>query len=60
MGSSHHLRSPPALAALSLLTQFLVGLGAWTLGLGGSGVPVVVTLGDLPHVDIHRYSLGLV
>lgn len=47
----------PALTSHSLLTQFLVGLGARALGLAGGGVPAVVTLGNLPHVDIHRHSL---
>ena len=45
---------------LSLLTQFLVGLGARALGLAGGWVPAVVTLGNLPHVDIHGHSLGFV
>lgn len=43
---------------LFLLTQFLVGLGARALGMAGGGVPAVVTLGNLPHVDIHGHSLG--
>ena len=45
---------------LSLLTQFLVGLGARALGLAGGGVPAVVTLGNLPHMDVHGHSLGFV
>lgn len=51
------IRSPQAPEKVS---QFLVSLGAWTLGLRCGGVPAIVTLGDLPHVDIYRHGLGLV
>lgn len=51
------IRSPQAPEEVS---QFLVGLGARTLGLGLGGIPTVVPLGDLPDVDIHRHGLGLV
>lgn len=44
----------------TFLTQFLVALGAWSLRLGSGRVPAVVTLGNLPYMDIHRHSLGLV
>lgn len=60
MKSFYHLSPLLAPASHSLLTQFLVSLGAWTLGLGHGGVPAVVTLGNLPHVDIHGHGLGLV
>lgn len=51
------IRAPQAPEKVS---QFLVGPGAWTLGLGCGRMPAIVTLGDLPHVDIHGHSLGLV
>lgn len=51
------IRSPQAPEKVS---QFLVALGAWSLRLGRGRVPAVVTLGNLPYMDIHGHSLGLV
>jgi hypothetical protein len=56
--SFHHLNT--MLQHPTLLTQFLVGLGARALGLGHGGVPAVVTLRYLPHMNIHGHSLGFV
>lgn len=47
-------------ASHTLLTQFFVGQRARALSLGCVRVPAVVTLGDLPYVDVHRHSLGFV
>lgn len=42
------------------VSQFFVGQRARALSLGCLRMPAVVTMGNLPYMDIHGHSLGFV